>query len=240
MATVPSIVLLHGLLNDSALWSKQRNALGTSVASITPELSAAGSVPLLAADVLAHAPRRFALAGFSMGGYVALEILRQAPERVEGIALLASHALPDSPAQCAARLAAIAAVEAGKFSKVVAAIARNAVFPEGARAEAARQGFMAMAHRIGPRKFIAHLQAIMERHDCAEVLSAVRCPAIVIAGANDLVVPPEAASATAATLPHARLAVIERAGHLLPLEAPQRVSQLLRGWLDRVYSTGAR
>jgi pimeloyl-ACP methyl ester carboxylesterase len=237
MATVPSVVLLHGLLNDSTLWSEQRSALGVDFAPITPEFSAAGSLAVLAAEVLAHAPRRFALAGFSMGGYVALEVLRQAPERIEGIALLASTALADSPAQCAARLATIAAVEAGKFSQLVAAIARSAVFPAGAHAETARGRFMAMAHRVGPQKFTQHLRAVMERQGQVEVLSAAPCPAIVIAGANDSVVPPEAASATAAALPHAPLAMVERAGHLLPLEAPSRVSQLLRGWLERVHPT---
>ncbi len=228
------VVLLHGLLNDGTLWQAQKAALGSRAEVITPDFATATSLTALARSVLAAAPERFAIAGFSMGGYVACEIARIAPDRIAGLCLLATTSLPDAPTQRAARMATIASVEQGGFAAAVEAVARHAVWPGGSHATVARAALLAMARRAGPGKFAAHLQAVAARPDSTEVLAALRCPIAIARGDRDRIVPQDAVAVTAAAL-GVSIATVADAGHMLPLEAPEQTSDLLHRWLDDVW-----
>jgi len=188
----------------------------------------------LAQAILAEAPERFAVAGFSMGGYVACEIARIAPDRVAGLCLLASTSLIDTPAQRAARTATIAAVKRGSFEAVVNAVAQSAVWPDGAHARAAHAGLLAMARQVGPAKFAAHLQAVACRQGATDVLRALKCPITLARGDHDQIIRQDGIAATGVAT-GARITTIAGAGHMLPLEAPDRVSDLLQRWLDDIW-----
>ncbi len=225
------LVLLPGLLTDERLWARQREALAdlaaTSVADLTRDDSLAG----MAARVLAAAPPRFALAGLSMGGYVALEILRQAPERVERLALLDTTARPDTPEQSLRRRDAVAVAASGGFARIMPGLLPLLLHPahldDPAIAGLARD----MAAAVGPAAFARQQAAIMGRPDSRPFLAAIACPTLVVVGRQDGLTPVERAEEMVAAIAGARLTVIEQCGHLSAIEQPAAVSLALRGWL---------
>jgi pimeloyl-ACP methyl ester carboxylesterase len=225
------LVFLPGLLHDERLWTHQRTALAglaeTSVADLTRDDSLAG----MAARVLAVAPPTFALAGLSMGGYVALEILRQAPARVDRLALLDTTARPDTPEQTRRRRDAVALAESGGFAKIMPALLPLLLHPDhlGDSALAGLARDMAMA--VGPAAFARQQAAIIGRPDARPGLAAIACPTLVAVGADDQLTPLDRAREMAAAIPGARLAVFEHCGHLSAMEQPAAVNAALRDWL---------
>lgn len=227
-----TLVLLPGLLNDHRLWQAQAEALSPlaqiQVADLTRDDSMAG----MAARVLDAAPDRFALAGLSMGGYVALEILRRAPERVERLCLLDTTARPDAPEQTQRRKDAVAVAQAGGFDKIMPTMLPMLVHPDHLALD--RVGGLAkdMARAVGPDAFVRQQTAIMRRPDSRPGLPRLRCPTLVVVGADDAVTPPDRAEEMADLIPDARLAVVPQCGHLSTLEQPAQVSALMAGWLN--------
>ena len=226
------LMLLPGLLNDERLWEHQVAALAPladiRVADLTRDDSLAG----MAERVLAQAPGRFALAGLSMGGYVAMEILRRAPERVDRLALLDTSARPDTPEQSQRRKDAVAIARAGGFDKIMPTMLPNLVHPDHLALERVGGIAKAMALAVGPEAFARQQNAIMHRPDSRPGLPRVPCPTLVVVGADDAVTPPEWAEEMADLIPAARLEVVAHCGHLSTLEQPQAVSALMAAWLQ--------
>lgn len=231
-ASGPPLILLPGLLCDGALWQHQSRALADITQVSVADFTAEGTIGAMASRVLAQAPERFALAGLSMGGYVALEILRQAPDRVARLALLDTNARADSPQQTADRWALIGLARSGEFKGVTRRLLPLLVHRDRVNDEPLANAIFAMAERVGREAFIRQQRAIMGRPDSRRDLGLIHCPTLVLCGRQDLLTPLAMAEEMAEKIPRAVLVVIEDCGHLAALEQPQAVSAVLRYWLQ--------
>ena len=226
-----TLILIPGMPLDGALWAHQTQYLAELAEFVIPDHAAADNISDIARGVLANAPGRFALAGLSMGGYIAMEIMRQAPERVAKLALLNTNARADTPEQTANRQQAIGLAKQGKMKAVVAASIARLIHPDRLDDRALVESVYAQAERIGVSGYIRQQTAIMNRIDSRASLKAARCPALVICGRQDALSPPEIHAEMADAIPGARLAIIEECGHLSAMERPHAVTALLRDWL---------
>jgi pimeloyl-ACP methyl ester carboxylesterase len=226
------LLLCPGLLNDAALWRHQLESLTDIAEAEVADLTGAGSVAALARAVLDQAPPRFALAGLSMGGYVAFEIMRQAPERVSRLALFDTRARLDPSESRERRLALIDIARRGGFSKLPAQMLANQIHPDHLNVPHIVSVVLEMAERIGRDAFIRQQTAILNRPDSLSGLAAIGVPTLVAGGRQDSITPPDILKEIADGIPGAKLVIVEDAGHLTPLEQPQAVSAMLRYWLQ--------
>jgi pimeloyl-ACP methyl ester carboxylesterase len=185
----------------------------------------------IAARILADAPPRFALAGLSMGGYIAFAMLRQAPERIAKLALLDTSARPDRPEQKEAREKGIAMAEGGSFSEVVDVLAPQFLHRDQRGDEALNRLIRDMAADTGADAFVRQVKAIMKRPDSRPLLPSIGCPTLVLVGDGDELTPPELSKEIAAGIPGARLVVVPHCGHLSTVEKPEDVNVALAEWL---------
>lgn len=227
--TRPTLLLVPGLLCDEQLWRHQVAALSADVECVVADVGVHDSIEALAHAALSGVDGPFALAGLSMGGYVALEIVRQAPARVSRLALVDTQPRPDSDEQAQRRRGFIDQVREGGFADVVAALLPLTVHPDHVAALA--DEFTAMAHRVGPAAFLRQQAAIIDRPDSVPSLPGITCPTLVVCGREDQITPLEGSELMAAEIPGARLEVLEHCGHLSSLEQPGAVTSLLREWL---------
>ena len=225
------IVFLHGLFDDEEMWVPQTEHLTDVAAPLTIDLTEHETMSAYAELVLDTAPATFALAGFSMGGYVALEILRRAPERVRQLALIDTSARGDSKEQTTERRRRIELVEAGQYERLVDEMLPKAVHPSRVDDPLLMAALRDMALRIGPEAFVRQLKAIMSRPDSRDCLGQIRCPTLVICGRQDTVTPPVPSHELGDGIPGARVVLVDECNHYSPLERPYAVSALLREWL---------
>lgn len=226
------VVLIPGLLDSARLYAEQIPALWRSGSVMVADHTRDDSMAGIARRILAGAPPRFALAGLSMGGYVAFEILRQAPERVSRLALLDTTARPDTPEQSAARRAQIALATEGRLSEVVDASFPRLVHQARRHDAALRQVLDRMAEEVGAAAFIRQQQANIARADSRPMLSGIRVPTLVLVGEADELTPPERAAEMARAIPAAREVRVPDCGHLSTLERPHEVTRALLAWLE--------
>lgn len=223
-----ALVLLPGLLNDARLFQAQR---GLASDIVIPELWHEDTVAALAQRVLEAAPERFALVGFSMGGYVALEILRQARARVTRLALIDTSARADSEEQRKRRLALISQSAIGEFKGVTARLLPLLVHKDRLNDAPLVATLQAMAQTVGRDGFVRQQRAILSRPDSRAELKAIDVPTAVICGREDAVTPLAHSQEIAAGIKNAKLTVIEACGHVSPLERPEAVNAVLQQWL---------
>ena len=231
-AVTRSLVLLPGLLCDHRLWAGQLPALEACGDVLVPDLARADSMAGLAGQVLAQAPARFALAGLSMGGYVALEIMRQAPERVTRLALVDTQARADGEEGKARRRGLMALAAKGEFLGVAPRLLPMFLHADALADPRIVGTVQAMAASTGKDGFLRQQTAILGRPDSRPGLRAITCPTLVLAGRDDQVTPPKVQLELAAAIPDATLVLLPRCGHLAPLERPDAVARQLTGWLD--------
>jgi pimeloyl-ACP methyl ester carboxylesterase len=226
------LVLVPGLLCDAALWRGQVEDLADIAQPWIADVTRDDSMTAMARRVLAEAPsRRFALAGLSMGGYVAQAILREAPERVERVALLDTSAMADTPEQSVRRRGLIDLAEKGDFKGVTPRLLPLFVHPDRLSDKALTDEVMAMTERVGKDAFLRQQRAIMGRPDNRPNLPKIDCPTLVICGRQDQMTPLDWNADIAALIPGARLEIIEDCGHLTTMERPWETSVALRQWL---------
>lgn len=229
--TPPTVFLLPGLLEDAdafhAIVLGLHDVATTQVADLTAEDSIAG----LARAALAQAPAGpLSIVGHSMGGYVALEMLRQAPGRIERAAFLNTHARPDSAESSENRRRLMELAERD-FPQVISTLLPKLMRPEHVR-DAALAGIVTtMALAVGKEAFLRQERAIIGRIDSRPHLAAIRCPTLVVAARDDQLMPVEILEELACGIHGAQLAIVEGSGHLAPLEKPREVLRLLRTWL---------
>ena len=229
----PALVLVPGLLCDERLWRHQAEGLGDLAKSVfIPDVTGGGSIGEMARGVLATVPGRFALAGLSMGGYVALEVVRQAPGRVGALALLDTSARPDTQEQTETRLALIELARAGRFDEVWRTLLPKVVHPGRAEDPGLRSAVREMAHAVGPEAFERQERAIIGRPDSRGDLPDISCPTLVLCGRDDALTPPHLHEELASGIPGARLRQVDRCGHLSTLERPEEVTRAMREWLE--------
>jgi len=232
MADNVPIVLVPGLNCSPRLYAAQMPALWRLGPVTVPTHTRDDNMAAIAGRILSSAPPRFALAGLSMGGYIALEIMRQAPERVERLALLDTGSRADPPEAQEKRKAAIALAESGRFADVIDA-QWPLVVPSARRADAVlKQQYVAMCHDVGPEAFARQQRAIMARVDSRPLLATIRCPTLVLVGAQDELTPPFLAEEMSAGISGARLVKIPDCGHLSTMEQPETVTRELVAWLS--------
>lgn len=229
--TAEPLLLIPGLLCSPDLFADQVAVLGTMRPVLVGDQTRSGTVAGMAADILARAPPRFALAGLSMGGYVAFEILRRVPDRVTRAAFLDTSARPDTPERTADRRRLIGIARAEGVRKIQGLLLPRLVHPDRLGETDLVERVLAMADWTGLDGFVRQQEAIIARPDSRSALGAIDCPTLVLTGAQDLQTPPDIAQEIAAGIPGARLVIVPDCGHLSTMERPAQVSAELRAWL---------
>lgn len=226
------LLLLPGLLCDSALWQPQVERFGARCAITVADLRGEHSIAGLARQALEQAPPRFALAGLSMGGYVALEIMRQAPARVLRLALLDTSARADTEEQVQRRTALIALAKQGRFRGVTPRLLPLLIHPDRMDDKRLTGTVMDMAERVGQAAFLRQQQAILSRPDSRSTLSAISCHTLVVCGLQDALTPPNLSEEIAQGIRDSRLVLLDDCGHLSTLEQPGPVNEAFETWLE--------
>lgn len=228
-----TLVLIPGLACTARLFGPQMAALGSERTILVADHTQDDSIPAIAARLLRGAPERFAVAGLSMGGYIALEVMRQAPERVTRLALLDTSARPDSVEASLDRERLIALAQAGRFEDIHSKLWPRLVHPNR-QADHDLQGIvLGMMREIGAEAYIRQQRAIMARADSRPNLPGIEIPTLVLVGEGDAITPPEIAREMAEMIEWASLVVVPESGHLSTLEQPEQVTQTLRLWLNK-------
>ena len=233
MSDKTSLTLLPGLLCNDALWAHQVKTLADIAHMTVADMTRDDTVGAMADRVLAAAPPlKFSLAGLSMGGYVALEIMRRAPGRVERLALLDTSANADAPETKKQRRGFIAQLDLGGFQGVTGKLLPLLIHKDRLGDDALVAVIKASAKNIGADAFVRQQHATMSRPDGRKSLKNITCPTLVLCGRQDALTPLARHEEMAAAIPGARLVVIEDCGHLSPLEQPHAVSAVMRYWLN--------
>jgi pimeloyl-ACP methyl ester carboxylesterase len=231
-AALPQLILLPGLLNDAELWRDQVGGLADAARCQVADLTRGESLRELAQQVLAEAEPTFALAGFSMGGYVAQEIARIAPERIERLALIDTAIRADTPERAAQRRAVNAAAShEGAFLGVADRLMASYVDASRLDDKNLTGRIQAMTQRLGREVFLR--QNGLAREDGAAALRALRCPIVIICGEHDAITPLAGQHEMAHAIGCLHMVIIPNAGHMTPMEAPDAVNAALRRWLAR-------
>lgn len=226
------LVLLPGMMCDARLYEPQLAVLsGHRTLHLAP-ITAEDSVEALAAAILATAPARFALAGLSMGGIVAMEVLRQAPARVERLALLDTNPKAETDAVRAGRAPQIARALDGGLASVMRNEMKPHYLADGPHRTAILDLCMRMALGLGPEVFARQSRALAARPDQQATLAAFRGPALVLMGEDDRLCPHHRHALMHDLIPGSRLEVIAGAGHLPTLEQPETTTAALIRWLE--------
>jgi pimeloyl-ACP methyl ester carboxylesterase len=224
------LVLVPGLLCTEALFAPQIAALAGRAVMIADHRSDP-TLEAIADRLLDTAPERFALAGLSMGGYVAMAVMRKAPHRVTRLMLLDTTARPDAPEQTENRRRQMALAQGGRFDQILPALYPLFVHESREQDVALRAICTRMAEDVGPEAFIRQQEAILARPDARPSLADIACPTTVVVGEGDRLTPPDRAREMHDLIPQSQLEVIAGAGHLPTLETPDAVSRVMRDWL---------
>ena len=229
------LVLIPGLLCDRALWAPQVQALSDVAECWIPQSVEEKTMSEMAANVLRDAPfERFALAGLSMGGYVCMELMRQAPERVNALALLDTRAPPDSIEDTQQRRAFMRLVQSGRgLVQVTSRLLPQLIHASRLRDELLVEQVRGMAARTGLDAYLRQQQAIISRPDSRADLCDWKIPALVLCGRQDRLTTLAMHEEMMNLLPDAELVVLEQCGHMSTLERPEEVSVAMRRWLQR-------
>lgn len=227
------LVLVPGLSCNAALYAPQWPALADGRPILVAEHARDDTLSAIVKRLLVTAPPRFALCGLSMGGYVAFEVLRQAPERVSRLALLDTSAKPATPETNAPREQMIALAEKGAFDNVTTLLWQKLVAPVRLADEPLRLLVRRMAEEVGAEGFVRQQKAIMKRPDSRPVLAGLPIPTLVLVGQDDEITPvAEAQEMAGLAGSRARLSIVPGCGHLSALEAPEAVMAELLRWLS--------
>jgi pimeloyl-ACP methyl ester carboxylesterase len=229
--TTVNLLLLPGLLNDARLWRGQVAGLSGVVRATVADLTGAHTMSGLAASALEQAPSgQLVLAGLSMGGYVALEVMRRAPERVAGLALLDTSARPDTTDATEARRQMMELAER-EFPAVIETLLPRLIHSSRLSDPEVVGTIREMAASVGKEAFLRQERAMIARIDSRPFLDDILCPVLVLCGRDDAITPVDVHRELVDSLPDASLTVIQECGHLSALERPRQVTEALRTWL---------
>ena len=232
MADKTHLVLVPGLLCSPALWAPQVAGL-SDIADITiADHTRHDTMAAIAESILAEAPQRFALAGLSMGGYIAQQIVLQAPERVTRLALLDTGSRADTPERIERRLQLNDMARREGVARVQQELMPLLIHTDRLADKAFVDLIVQMAVDTGVEAFLRQHAALMARGDNRPLLPDIRCPTLVLIGRQDILTPLELSEEIAAAIPGAQLEIIDDSGHLSTLEQPDAVNRTLRRWLN--------
>jgi len=219
------------MMCDARLFAPQIEALSRSRAVQVGCLAGPDSIREMAEAVLAVAPATFALAGLSLGGIVAMEVIRKAPDRVSRLALMACDPLSDTPDMAGAREQLMARARAGRLDDVLRDFLPVKCLAPGPGRAVLQDLFVEMGRDAGAERFVAQSRALQRRPDQQGTLRRVRVPTLVMGGAHDRMCPPRRHEFMAELIPGARLTMLPEAGHLPTLETPAAALDALSAWL---------
>ncbi len=234
----PTLMLLPGLNCDAAVWAPQVAALQGQAHCVIPAWGLRDTLTAMAQQVLDEAPaERFAVAGHSMGGRVALEVMRLAPQRVERLALLSTGTHPLAAGEAgekekAGRLALLKIAQEQGMRAMAREWAQGMVHPQRLGTPLFEQ-VLDMFERGSAAQYAAQINALLNRPDAAPLLPAIQCPTLVLTGREDSWSGPAQHQAMAAAIPGAQWVIVEHCGHMCTLEQPEAVSRALAAWLGR-------
>jgi pimeloyl-ACP methyl ester carboxylesterase len=227
-----ALVLLPGTLCDERLWEHQLEHLTDVSDPFVSMLTEADTIEGMAESVLKHAPERFALAGLSLGGIVAMEVIRQAPERVTRLALLDSNPHGPKPEQLESWKDLISKVKSGQFQSIVEEnLLPNLIHPSRQEDSSLVSTIRDMAEDIGPEVYVQQLKAVSTRSDLREGLREISVPTLLLVGRDDQICPLSFHEEMQAYILKSRLVVVDHCGHLSSLERQEEVTAALRNWL---------
>ncbi|MEP2639801.1 alpha/beta fold hydrolase [Roseobacter sp.] len=227
------LVFLPGFMCDARVFGPQIAEMSSDTAVMVAPVTQGERIEEIASMLLDQLPVRFALAGLGMGGVVALELLRRAPDRITRIALMATTPLADTPQVAAAREPQIVAARTGRVLDVMReTIDRNIIAP-GAHHAQVLDLAMDMADVLGADVFVRQSRALQRRRDQQSTLRKCKTPALILCGAHDAQCPVKRHGSMADLAPNAQLEILEHSGHLPTLEQPAETTQALRGWMAR-------
>ena len=232
---MPRLVLLPGLACDERLWEAQLPALPRGIdVHVSDVHMRCERIEAMAQAVLREHEGPLILCGTSMGGMIAMEAARQAPERMAGLALLGTNPRPETPEMYRLRASAIELFENGEARDVIELNAGFAFHPERAWDIALLRRYAELVLDAGAQQLISQNRALMLRPDQRPALASLRCPVLVICGDSDRLTPPECSQEIARLVPQAELVWIENCGHMLTMEKPEEVNAALMPWLRRL------
>lgn len=237
MKQVETVVLVPGLMCDAEVWQHQRASLGSVCDVLVPDHGLSDSLGIMAERILDTAPAQFALAGHSMGGRVALEIMARAPERVTKLALLDTgyEALAAGEAgerEKAGRYRLLAMAERDGMAAMAAEWSRGMVYAPRLTDQPLMQAIRSMIARATPAQFAAQIRALLERPDRTALLASLKLPTLVLCGRDDSWSPLSRHLVMASVISGSRLVSVPECGHMSTMERPQAVSAALREWLQ--------
>ncbi|MFB9126072.1 alpha/beta fold hydrolase [Paraburkholderia dipogonis] len=232
MSKLP-VIFVPGMVSDSRLWQPVIDRLSDIVKPTIARCSG-NSVAAFADEILVDVPDRFAIAGISMGGYVALEVARRGDPRMAGLALVNTSARPAAPQQVERSSGLMEEAKSGQFEQVVDKLAGTVA---GGKAEIASLA-AAMARDLGCGGYLRHQKAVLERRDQRDALPEIAVPTLVIAGDDDRICTPSMANEIVRLVPRAELDIFP-CGHLSTVEVPDMVAESLRDWVSRRIVVGA-
>lgn len=225
------LVLVPGIMCDARLWATQLAVISYERPVTIAPVCAGDRIEEMASGLLSMLPSRFALCGHGMGGSIALEVMRRAPDRVIRLALLGTNPLSDTPQDAAGREPRIIAAKAGRFDTVL----KNDVLPRyigaGPQKEAAAGDLQQMALSIGAEIYARQERAMQRRRDQQSTLRKITQPTLILAGEADQVVPLKRQEFLAELIPYSKRVVLPKVGHLSPLEDPEAVTSAIYEWM---------
>ena len=229
---IEPLVLLPGLMCDARLFQPQIARLSRDRAVTVAPIGGGDRIEEIASGLLDQLPHRFALAGLSMGGVVALELVRRAPDRVTRLCLMATDAQADTPQIAANREELIVGALAGRLEEVMRKVIGTDTLAPGPRRLPILDDMLQMASELGPDLFVRQMRALQRRPDQQGTLRRIKVPTLVLCGAHDTLTPVRKHSFMAELIPEAVLHVVNDAGHLPTLEAPEETTKALIDWLN--------
>lgn len=223
-------VLIPGFMADASLWDDVAPALGTLGPLTHGDVSRATTIAEMARHVLTEAPEQFVLIGFSMGGYVAREITRAAPERVQALVLVATSARADTPEQIRRKAAAVRMMDPKRFKGLSRPGVLSSLHPDRASDETMIERVRVMSERVGGEVFRRH--ASQSRESDQHQLAAIRCPTLIVAADRDALRSLEEAKELRDGINGSKLIIIEGSGHMIPMEQPEALAAAIVLWLQ--------
>ena len=230
----PQLILLPGLACDASLYAGVLPAMPPALRPMVVDVHGRfASVEAMAAALLAEQSGDLILCGASMGGIIAMEVVRQAPKRIKGLVLLGTNARPETEDMRTLREGVIPLFEAGRAAEVLQFNLPLAFHPDNAKNKVLTQSYLSMVLRAGGPQLIAQNRAIMARPDARLHLTQVRCPTLVLCGDRDQLTPPECAREIAMLVEGSGLCIIAQSGHMLTMEQPESVNISILNFLEK-------
>lgn len=226
------LVFLPGMMCDARLFAPQVQAFSASRAVMVAPVTGETRIEPIAATVLAQAPSRFVLVGTDLGGMVAMDMVRQAPDRIDRLCLIATTPLPENPDEAADREPMIIAARAGRFAQVIDDSLSGEALAPGPQRIGVMGALRAMALDLGADVFERQCRALQRRKDQTATLRKARMPVKLIAGAHDPITPVKRHETMADLIPDASIEVLQDAGHVPSLETPDALTTVLRDWIE--------